>query len=953
MMLRFRWYGNSVRGLLFLALFVAGSAFAQDYSSMGITAVVASADSMLKSGDYSGAIPALEEVIRRTKELTTVQGRETLQVSRFQLARAYYQNGQTAPGMELLREYLEAEPRKQERLAFRMMAQGYFETEEWGEIETIATRLLGLPKLSKEDLLSGNLLLGQSLFRQEKWVECIRPLTYTAENAKDEKTRQLTQIMVVRALVESERWKELFGLISPLYRTDAKYDITLNLTLMNAGKALFDAGEPDDYINALLLYRMVLPREELIDFAGKKVAALLKVLEKKNKFGISEAERDERQKDIDQINASMELLNSLPPYEDEVTFRIGQIYAEVKRYWEGYVLFDSLYLQDRNSEIGEASILQSVLILYDLGEADRAEERVLRYLDEKPDGQYARTLLSMMMRDNLKRQNADKIISLLEYMDRLPSSSTERSELQLEVDLHYMTAFAFFQKKEFMLAGNQFSVILEQYPNSPSRGEAIYFRGMSYMMQADYQNAIDDFRLYQEENEGCEYYPSAMFREAVCLYGLENIFESEAVFTKFIDTYQDEVLLSEAYSMRGDIEAAKDGNDNPDTPEDEYDPHTLDRALDDYRKGIDKAFLPQQAAYAAFQAAKVYKLEFRWQEIIELMNYYLELFGEKADVAQTVFWIGQAQIELGQVDEAIAAYLDAIERFGNEVEQEGIDKIVLELISIANRYLSEEKRQEMGETLKLKLTSVDKDAEVLKLRLRVAVAHLEGEEAIATLGSELLSEQKDLSSTTPISLAPMCDAAVAAGDAKEMSRLYDYFLENFEESDEVWHAYRAKVYQLLSAKDYPALLDTIDAVQGVFGADVFMGWAQIIKADIQYEMEMFLEAEESYNMAINVPEWRGPISAEAMYGMGRCRLATGDLEGAHSFFQRTYLLYKMYDEGKWAAEGYLAAADVLVKLGRETDAVNTLDSMLEDPYVNTLPQVETARNMKKKYGGVQ
>ena len=71
-----------------------------------------------------------------------------------------------------------------------------------------------------------------------------------------------------------------------------------------------------------------------------------------------------------------------------------------------FVLFDKLYAQDRTSEIGEAAMLQSVLVLYDVKEIDRAEQRILTYLEEQPDGQYARTLLSLMMRDNLVKQNS-------------------------------------------------------------------------------------------------------------------------------------------------------------------------------------------------------------------------------------------------------------------------------------------------------------------------------------------------------------------------------------------------------------------------------------------------------------------------------------------------------------------------------------------------------------------
>ena len=101
--------------------------------------------------------------------------------------------------------------------------------------------------------------------------------------------------MIVRALVEAESWRELFGWIPKIYRTDSKYDITLNLTLMKAGKVRF---EDDDYLNALLLYRMVLPREELLEFSRKSERKLIAKLEKNKKSGITEADIEERQNEI-------------------------------------------------------------------------------------------------------------------------------------------------------------------------------------------------------------------------------------------------------------------------------------------------------------------------------------------------------------------------------------------------------------------------------------------------------------------------------------------------------------------------------------------------------------------------------------------------------------------------------------------------------------------------------
>ncbi len=934
-----RLHGHAFKAALLAVVCSAGAVMAQDYASMGISDLVGTADRMLQRGDYSGAIPALKEVINRTGGMTDLSGRETAQTCRFQLARSYYQNGNSAEGIRVLEEYLANEPRKKEVMALRMMAQGFFDTGDWEKIEEISARLLGMDGLDREDIYNANLLLGQARFRQEKWAESVEPLGYAVRFTPDERVEQLCQIMIVRALVEAEDWRQLFGWIPRIYRTDSKYDISLNLTLMKAGKARF---EDDDYLNALLLYRMVLPREKLLSFSNDRISALAEKLDSEMKRGIPQAEIEERQNEIKDLQESIKVLEELPPYEDEVTFRIGQIYAEVKRYWEGYVLFDKLYLQDRNSEIGEASMLQSVLVLYDIGQTAEAEERILLYLEEKPDGQYARTLLTMLLRDNLIKQNFARVVEMRPKIEGLPATD-DPTELELQADLHYMLSFGYFQSRDYKSSGDQFSIIIDKYKESPHVADSIYYRGMTYMMQANYAMALPDFKRYQQENEYGEHLAASLFREGVCQYGLENIPDAKAVFTRFIEKYPDDVLVSEAYSMRGDIEAATEATNE--------DPYTLDRALADYRNGIDKATAPLQASYAAFQAAKVYKLEFKWQEIIDLMNYYMDRWEEQADVAEAVFWIGQAQIELGQVQEAITAYLDSIERFGNDPMQYGVDKIIHELVKISNSYLSEEDREGLTLKVKLKLTNIDPRYDVLRLRLQASEALLQGEEAAAAFGAELLENNTELKLTSPASLALMCNAAVDTGNVEQMKRLSEYFIATFDESDLLWQAYRAQTFMYLQDKNYSKVLWSIEEAQGMFGAEPHMGWAQIIKADTEYKMGDLKQAEDSYNMVLGVAEWRGPLFAEAMIGMGNCRLAADDLEAAHSFYQRVYLLFKSYDDGDWAAKGYLNAADVLLKMGEEEKAVNTLKAMLEDPYTNTNPLSEQVREQLKKYEG--
>ncbi len=952
-----RSHGRALRVFLLLASFMAVSASAQNFDTMGISSVVGFANGKLQRGDYAGAIAPLEEIISRLDKITDPQKIEILQNARFQLARVYFKTGDIKSGMPLLEQYLEQEPRKQERMAMRMMAQGLFDSGDWEQIKKVSSRLLTMPDLTKDDRLNANLMLGQALFQDGEWSACVKPLTYAAENSKDEKTRQVVQVMIVRALVEAAetaeaegeapKWGELFGWIPRVYRTDAKYDITLNLAMMQAGKARF---KQDDSLNALILYRMVLPREELIEFSEGRIAKLLeeKRLVGEKKVSTREYESNEITKQIDALRKLIDQLTELPAYEDEVSFRIGKIYHELKRYWEGYVLFDMLYGKEPDGDIGAASIMELVVTLYDLDEIDQAEKRILKYLDERIKGKAARTLLTLMMRDNLVKENGDKVVGLRKYVDRLPAT-TDSDELLIGANLHYMLAFGYFQQREFATAGEQFGVIIDGYPDSPILSDSYYYRGMTQMMQAKYQEAIDDFVIYQERYPDGVFYPDASFRQGVCLFGLSKTPEAEVQFTKFIDSYPTSTFVSEAYSMRGDIIAAKELEDDPDTDIDES--ATLDLALKDYRKAIEKSTTPKQASYAAFQAAAVYKLEFKWEEINGLMDYYMEFKGAEADVAEAVFWKGRAQIAMKQVDMAVAAYVDAIMKFGDDVGQEGVDKIVRELVTIANQRLDDDARDSLAIKLRLKQAALEPSAKTLALRVQIARALLEGEEAVSTLGTKMLASEPDFEVVPPIGLALMCDAAVAAGDTDKMGQLFDYFIEHFEESENLWSAYRAKAHQLVAVDKLQAALEIILEAQEIYGADTFMGWAYTMEGDIQIKTKQYKKAEDAFGAIKGVASWRGPLYAQADFGMGRARLAAEDFEGAHTFFQRTYLLYRGYDGGKWAADGYMAAADCLLKLGREADAVKTWQKMLEDEYVNTLPQAATAKKLIKKHGG--
>jgi len=935
---------------------------AEDFSTTTLADVITIARMRLQKGDFSGAVDPLEEAVTRLLETDDARKKTLLQKCRFQLARAYNKMGKTAESTALVKTYLKESPRPDESLALRIMAQNLFDSDDWKSIEELSQRLLKLPKskLTQDDMVDANLMLGQALFKQSKWKESVSPLTYVVNNSLKAELRLVTQVMIVRSLLESKNWPLLYTWIPRVYRTEAKYDIILNLTIMKAAKLRFDAGK-EEALNALLLYRMVLPREKLTRFSEKKIRKLRNKLadSSEGKGALTKYEREAVLKQIEQIKELIQTVLKLKPYEDEVAFRIGQIYRLKKRYWEGYVLFNRLYTEKLGSDISEAAIVELAITLYDLKEINRAEKLIITYLNNNINGRSAPTLLSLLMRDSLEKNDSAKMALYKKYLDRLPQENFKKDFKEDQVDdkkdgkkddqketvadLYYMMGFGCFQKGAYDQAANQFSMIIKKFPKTDRAAQGYYFYGMALMMQGKYQEALDNFTIYSKKFKTHEFYADAQFRSAVCFFGLTKYDEAEKKFTEFIKNFPTSIYVSEAHSMRADILAAKDSSE-------EGNEGALDDAIADYRKALDLSVENRQAAYAVFQAAQVYQLEGRWQEIIDLMNYYLEKKGEVAEISKAIYWIGKAQIAQGQVKEALKAYVNAVFKYGNNCSLDGVDKIITELVTISERRLSKAEREDLLYLIKKKAERVNTSDKTLGLRIKTLVAAMQGEEAMKKLGQALLSSEQDLTSVPPTGLALMCNAAVESKDVKQMERLYTYFISTYEDSSQLWTAYRARAYQFEIKKDYIKLLPLLDEALDRYGPETYMDWAQIMKARTYFALKEYKSAKEEFALILTVSSWRGPVFAEAMYRIGQTHEALNELTKAHAFYQRTYIQYRAFGP-KWAAKAYLAAADVLLKLKSKDEAIKTWKRMLKDSYVKDLEETKEAKKMLKKYEG--
>ena len=128
---------------------------------------------------------------------------------------------------------------------------------------------------------------------------------------------------------------------------------------------------------------------------------------------------------------------------------------------------------------------------------------------------------------------------------------------------------------------------------------------------------------------------------------------------------------------------------------------------------------------------------------------------------------------------------------------------------------------------------------MLKYRLQTAQAYLNGSEIY--FAQSLLEEGVNFADLTPVSLALLSDQAGGAAQ-DQIDPLFTHFTQYYPDSPYVWKAYKAFANDLAKGR-YSAPLRVIEEAQSLFGADEFMAWAQLLKANAQYQMGRYEEAE--------------------------------------------------------------------------------------------------------------
>ena len=997
--------------IFFLVFLFSGLSVYAQLEKMGASELLEEANLLLQADQYDEATPYLETYLSKFGETTDARVVAMAQDVRFKLGSIMVFQEQAEAAAPLFQDYVNHRPAPKWHEAMKLLSTSLLELGNYPTCRTISIEALAGPTneikatfrvqheeeenegyehekddyefdeygdlVEKEegagteldpsgyiraDLVILNMNLGEACVGLDLSEECIAPFLYVAEFSTDGIRKGYAIMKAIDAMISLEKFDDLTQLIPQLYRTDARYDIRVNLALMNAASSLFEIKKYDE---ALPLYRMILPREELINYQKKRVRELqfeagiitaadltddekVEIGVKETLFGKNygvveeefwhergEGPDVEKPRELIELEELIETLLSLPPYELDVRYRNANLYDEVNRFWEAFRLFDDLFIEAPDDPISQQAFYEASRLLFDhLEGGAEAEKRCFDYLDQYKEDLTPRQVAYLLTGYYQKSDQMPAIKSLIPYLEGF-TPSPRAIVLKYECELYYMQAVADMVMLNYELAETAFMKVLVDYPGSHQEDNATYWHAMTLMFQQKYEEALPEFEAYLEKFPNGDRVASAAFQSGTCLFGMEKYDRASVRFTQVIEQHPGSRPYPDACSMRGDIYGSEG---------------RLDEAVDDYKQAIqaansamdkEPARAGKQAAYATFQMAAVFEAEDRYPEIIEVVEAYMDQYGEKADIAKGIFWIGKTRINQGRVDEAIQSYLNAIVQYGTDLKQDGVDSMIAELVVVAHQRLQEQGRTKLKADL---IDLLDDSTDLtLQLRLRATIATLDRKEI--EFGKRLITELPDLSAAAPPVLAAICAASFELKDYSRAAEILKVFQAQFDDSEFIRPVFKLRAFDLYEAGKLDEAMVIINEAQGRYGTDYDVAWAQLMKGDIHLQQGQLDEARKDLLAVLNVIGWRGAAYAEATYRLGQVEDAAGDPRQAFGWYQRAYFQYKGYAEGYWAAEGYLASANCLKKMGLTNDVRNTYRAMLLDKYVNTLSQAEVARNV--------
>ncbi len=900
-----------------IALVVAaGPAWSQDTPRE----VRAKANMALSQGAYADAIGLLQQLVEwygQSTDQTTVTDMAHVY---FSLGICHFLTGQFAEARTAFEVYL-----KKYRNGSRAGEAAVYIADAYRFDGALEKALKAYDDALKRYVLGGDLEADvyagmiRCHLAQDQWDRAMPLLKKLYDIAPDMDRRSWAATFLTTAYMKELRLENVYRLVPYLLLPDsfASRSVALNMSALEAGDILF--GE-EKYRDALWVYRLVYPHDTLVARSEIHLDVLQKRAERLKKMGGDPRRVMRVQERIGELEAEIKALAGVENYDVELFYRIARAYMEIFRYREAQEMFVHLYGQAEGKRAEEA-----LYLAFECGSRvqpwDRAFELGDEYTKVYPGGEYYDRVTLMVGQMHAKMENWPAVIATLTKALEVSPRHEEAAECM------FLIGYAHFMEERFAESVGWLRRMNTAYPGNPRQADGTYWMGMGLMFDRKFEEAAPAFDDVIEAGSNSPYRIDAAFRRAVCDFGRTRYRDAETRLAQFVGQNPDSKLGAEAFMMLGDISGVFG---------------ELPRAVVRYQQVLKRETNVEFYNHAAFRCGELLEEMRDFSGMIRHFTDYIEANREGANLPLAIYWVGSAMWSMGEKTGAIEYYRQAVERYGNQRADLGIDMILDEWIGRGKKVETNSVQRAWKDLEDLEQRASASGQKVLALRLKRVFLYESG--VAPERQRELLREivrAENITNASPGVLELMLDEAEKRGDHELALQVADATVRDFPETDYALSARMFIARDAAAGLDFKTAIKHLTVIKDVYATSGEAAEAHMMLGEIHLKQNRYAEADACYTAVLNVREWRGPMWAESLFGRGECARLQRRYEEACAFYERIYVMYRHYT--LWLGKAYLARAECLARMQQYNKAADTLSEMIASPELKDSPELAEAQ----------
>jgi TolA-binding protein len=833
------------------------------------------------------------------------------------------------------------------------------------------------PGANKERMVLVQANLLTELKKKEEAIALLRP-TVNALLPTDESVQ--IAALLAELEVEAGNVENSFKLLDLLY---GRFDVVENPLQVNA--LAFKIGDAlrlkKEFKLAVRAYNLVQRKEDVLLLQREK---LLRLKARYDANIASLSKNPERLAEVQKINSDIKALfddgtrvlgevEQAEDYAIPLRTRQAAVYLELKRHWNVIVLFEAL-LKSGNPKPEERENMEFTILMShaELKNSKELDQSIDRYLKEFPAGKYlpqvnyfkgtqlmsandlegAETLFGTAIKNKTAGENHESILFLLGNI---------RYELQL-----------------WDKALETYDEYRKQYPKGESFEEALYRKSLCYFFKGDFEKALPSLSDYVKEHPDGQFAPDAGFRIAACYMAAERPKEVIQRCLEWEKSFGFHKLMPEVLSLLGDAYVAIDKRAE---------------AADAYFRALQLNASDEVLNYVLFEANKQYQKLGQWDKSVELFKNFIERNPKHPAVVASMYWLARALVKEGKPEEGKAFLSEKIYSFINDRASDAVEQLLTQLAQMCSKKPRPVPVAKPVEGAKVEGgTSVasaaapapapapaegaaaaastpegtpapapppfDPDAELAKylsakkaggtplVNARVLFARSElarmtrrpkeADELVDRIGAEFAP--RDLGAAL---LARTGDRLLELKNIAKAEAIYRELMAAFPKSELLDYAYNGLGQMALQKGDAEGALKWFNEAIEKVGADVKLRDVTLGKGRALLQLGKLDDAKAIFEQVAATKEWRGPVTADAMYLLGEVAFQKKDFQLGLQFFQKVVLAYQRYPQP--VAKSYLRAADCYEKLGDAENAKAQLREMVSKEKLAGLAELEQAK----------